>query len=296
MTIPRVPDYELPQQNEIPKSRVSWTLLPSRAALLIHDLQDYFLDFYDEGSPLIGRMLGHVAQIRQRCSRMGIPVAFTAQPGSQDSAQRGLLQDMWGPGITAHPQRTQVAQAVAPNDGDTVFTKWRYSAFAKTDFLDWMRNHGRDQLIISGVYAHIGCQVTATEAFMSDLQPFVVADAMADFTREQHLGALRYVAGCCGVAMTTRAVLDALTTEQTRSPASTRAQQVLRQEVLRLLDVSDSELEDDDDLIELGLDSVRLMDVVERLQHAGVEVDFANLAEAPSLSRWYQLIGAGPST
>jgi bifunctional isochorismate lyase/aryl carrier protein len=265
---------------------------------LVHDLQDYFVDFYGEGARVISQMLDHVAQLRKLCAEVGIPVAFTAQPGTQDRQQRGLLQDMWGPGITAHPGRTNVARAVAPSDGDTVFTKWRYSAFAKTNFLDWMRAGGRDQLIISGVYAHIGCQVTATEAFMSDLQPFFVADAMADFTREHHLGALNYVADCCGVATTTRAVLAALSPvpAQQASPGTQPVHQVLRQEVLRLLDVSDHELQDDDDLFELGLDSVRLMDVVERLQDAGVDVDFTHLAEAPSLSRWYQLVGTGPRT
>ena len=67
-----------------------------------------------------------------------------------------------------------------------MLTKWRYSAFYRSDLLERMRAAGRDQLILCGVYAHVGVLTTALEAFSHDIQPFLVADALGDFTEADH--------------------------------------------------------------------------------------------------------------
>lgn len=88
-------------------------------------------------------------------------------------------------------------------------TKWRYSAFQRTDLRQLLGHHGRDQLIVTGVYAHMGCMLSAAEAFMSDVQPFLVSDATADFSRDEHLMALTYAAKRCGSVTTTDALVSA---------------------------------------------------------------------------------------
>lgn len=56
------------------------------------------------------------------------------------------------------------------------------------------RSKGRDQRISCGMYAHLGVPPTAADAFMNDIQPFVVADAVADSSAEEHALALRRAA------------------------------------------------------------------------------------------------------
>ncbi|WP_432488465.1 isochorismatase family protein [Kineococcus sp. SYSU DK018] len=212
MTLPAVDSYPLPTAAEMPAPRVPWTLHPDRAVLLLHDLQEHFLDAYGERSALRAQLLRAALRLRDACDRAGVPVVYTAQPAHQDPADRALLTDFWGEGLGRRPHRAQLAPDLAPREGDTVLTKWRYSAFHRSELAQVLAASGRDQLVVAGVYAGIGCQVTACEAFMRDVQPFLVGDAVADFDRERHDTALRWVAGTCGVVLDAASAVRALTT------------------------------------------------------------------------------------
>jgi isochorismate hydrolase len=70
-----------------------------------------------------------------------------------------------------------------------------------------MRGAGRDQLIVCGVYAHVGVLMSAVEAYTHDIETFLVADAVADFSATDHRMALEYAARTCAVVTTTKEVL-----------------------------------------------------------------------------------------
>ncbi|ORM98687.1 isochorismatase family protein, partial [Pantoea septica] len=203
MAIPKLTSYSLPAAAELPANKVKWTLDPQRAALLIHDMQAYFLNFWGENSPLVNQVVENIARLRAWCKSQGIPVFYTAQPNQQSDEDRALLNDMWGPGLNKHPEQQKIVDALAPDADDQVLTKWRYSAFVRSPLESILQEMGRDQLIITGVYAHIGCLTTATDAFMRNIQPFMVADALADFSREEHMMALTYTAGRSGKVVMT---------------------------------------------------------------------------------------------
>ena len=54
----------------------------------------------------------------------------------------------------------------------------------------------------------------------------------------------------------------------------------------RILDVESDELLADVSLVDQGLDSVRLMALVEEWRNAGADVDFVTLASTPVLDNW----------
>lgn len=283
MSIPNAESYLLPQAEELVANKVNWPFEPARAALLIHDMQNYFLKFWGADSPLVNQVIANIARLRQQCDVLGIPVFYTAQPTQQSVEDRALLNDMWGPGLNRHPEEQQVVAALAPRPQDTVLTKWRYSAFQRSPLEQQLKEAGRDQLIITGVYAHIGCLTTATDAFMRDIKPFMVADALADFTREEHLMALKYTSGRSGKVVFCEDLL--------LLPESKAA---LRAQILPLLE-DDDEPEDDENLIDYGLDSVRVMALAARWRQAIPTIDFMTLAKQASIDGWWALLSEGGS-
>ncbi|EKT55954.1 isochorismatase [Providencia sneebia DSM 19967] len=208
MSIPQLQDYTLPIAQEIPVNKVNWAFEPECASLLIHDMQDYFVSFWGEDCQMLERVIKNIAALRQYCKKYNIPVYYTAQPNEQNDEDRALLNDMWGPGLTHSPEKQKVVDLLTPDENDIVMTKWRYSAFHRSSLEQMLKDTGRDQLIITGVYSHIGCMTTATDAFMRDIKPFMVADALADFSREKHLMSLKYVAELSGRVVMTQDLLS----------------------------------------------------------------------------------------
>ena len=278
MAIPTLTSYSLPKAHELPANKVSWAFEPQRAALLIHDMQAYFLNFWGEDSPLVQQVIDNIARLRAWCKAQGIPVFYTAQPNQQSDADRALLNDMWGPGLNRHPEQQKIVAALAPDEQDQVLTKWRYSAFHRSPLESILQEMGRDQLIITGVYAHIGCLTTATDAFMRNIKPFMVADALADFSRDEHMMALTYTAGRSGKVVMTADLLPL--------PESKAA---LRALILPLLE-DDDVPGDDENLIDYGLDSVRVMALAARWRQALGTIDFVSLAKNPSINGWWALL------
>ncbi|MFC6885945.1 MULTISPECIES: phosphopantetheine-binding protein [Actinomadura] len=66
----------------------------------------------------------------------------------------------------------------------------------------------------------------------------------------------------------------------------------LRSEVAELLAVEPAEIGFDDNLIDAGLDSIRVMMLIERWRARGTDVGFAELAEVPSLAGWHDVLAA----
>lgn len=66
----------------------------------------------------------------------------------------------------------------------------------------------------------------------------------------------------------------------------------MRRDVARLLELEPSAIGDEDNLIDLGLDSMRLMQLATAWRGAGASVDFGMLAERPELAYWHALLAS----
>ena len=206
--LPGIAPYPMPQPTEWPASRADWVLEQGRAALLVHDMQHYFVDAF-AGDP-VPDLVQHIGTLVSAARAAGVPVFYTAQHGDQLLADRGRQADLWGPGMRHVAEHQPIIPALAPAAADIVLVKHRYSAFQRSNLEVLLRARGRDQLIVCGIYAHIGCLFTAAEAFQLDLQPFMVGDALGDFSRPWHDAALAQAADCCARVVATAEVLEAL--------------------------------------------------------------------------------------
>ncbi|MEJ3655421.1 isochorismatase family protein [Actinomycetes bacterium KLBMP 9759] len=207
MSIPVIEPYAMPAEHELPENIAPWRIDPGRAVLLVHDMQNFFLRPFTQGAAPLSDLMPNIARLRASFTAHGAPVAYTAQPGGMTDEQRGLLKDFWGAGMSTDPQQRQIVAGLEPGPDDLVLTKWRPSAFCRTPLLDQMRERGRDQLVICGVYAHVGILMTAHEGYSNDIQTFLVADAVADFTLGHHRMALDYASSRCAVTLSTGAAL-----------------------------------------------------------------------------------------
>ena len=193
---------------------------PSRAVLLVHDMQVHFVQAF-EGANLgegndnpdaqINIAIRNLRRLIDAAHAAGIPVYYTAQPPRQNPrpppAHRLLGRR------PQNDESARVLDELAPTDRDTVLTKWRYSAFVRSPSRTCSRSLAATSSL-SAACTHIGCLTTALEAFMRDIQPFIVADALADFSEEEHRIACEYASGRCARVLNTSDVLADLQTAE----------------------------------------------------------------------------------
>lgn len=283
MAIPRISAYSLNQVEGAFTNKVNWKIDAKRAVLLVHDMQNYFVDFYSRDQEPMQSLLKNIQTLAALCRQRNIPVVYTAQPPNQKPHDRALLTDFWGTGLTDKNNVTAIVEELQPQPADIQYVKWRYSAFQRTTLMDDMLDLGRDQLIICGVYAHIGILSTTLEGFMRDVQAFVVADAVADFSPEEHTMALNYIARRCGKVETLANVVATLTPFNLES---------MTHDVAASLMMPASDIHASDNLLDLGMDSIRLMTLLEKWRMQGAKVNFVELAEAATLGEWWTIIEA----
>ncbi|MEU9805646.1 isochorismatase family protein [Mycobacterium sp. NPDC050853] len=195
---------------EVPATSAPWTLEASRAMLLVHDMQHYFVKAYKPNADPVETVLKNIKSLLDTAHAHDVPVLYSAQPGGMTAEQRGLFGRLYGPGMPDDDAERAIVDPLAPTTTDTVLTKWKYSEFFRSDLLEIMHKAGRDQLIIVGVYAFSGITATSTDAVQNDIQAFIVSDAVADYTAALHNQALAWCAERTARIMTTRSALAVL--------------------------------------------------------------------------------------
>lgn len=164
---------------------------PARSALLVVDMQRFFLD---PASPTFTcgglAILPGVARLIERFRAAGRPVIYTRHVHSADLSDAGIMGWWWdGMCIEGSPD-SDIHADVRPRPGEKVIPKHRYSAFYNTDLETVLRCLGIADLVICGVMTNMCCESTARDAYYRDYRVFFPADATGTLSEEMHRASL----------------------------------------------------------------------------------------------------------
>jgi len=162
--------------------------VPSRSALLVLDMQSYFLDDSSHAYvPSARAIIPRVATLITAFAALKLPIIFTRHINTAENAQ--LMSRWWRETITGDNPLSQIVPEVDQSKGK-VIEKCQYDAFFKTIIDEFL--HARDvrQVVISGVMTHLCCESTARSAFMRGYEVFFLVDGTATYNESFHQASL----------------------------------------------------------------------------------------------------------
>jgi ureidoacrylate peracid hydrolase len=179
---------------------ISLVLDAARTAglLIVYTRQEHNSDLSDAGNDEAPHRIKH--------GRMNIGRTVTAPGGSES---RVLVRDTWN---------TAIVPALAPQPGDVVISKHRYSAFFETPLDAILRARRISTLIFVGATTSICVESTVRDATFRDYRPIVLRDCTAeliaaDASRSNHEASLLAIELLFGWTAESEDVIEALLAE-----------------------------------------------------------------------------------
>jgi len=162
-----------------------------KSALLVIDMQDFFLD---PASPTFTcgglAILPTVKQLIHAFREANRPVIYTCHVHHPDRIDAGIMGWWWEGMCVEGTVESKVHDDVTPLPNEKVIFKHRYSAFYNTDLETVLRCLKVEDLVISGIMTNLCCESTARDAYYRDYRVFFLADGTGSVNEEMHLASL----------------------------------------------------------------------------------------------------------
>lgn len=180
----------------------------NRAALLVVDMQDFFLDPASPAyMPQGAAILPNAARLAGEFRRAGLPVFFTSHAHEDPARDGGLMTQRWRKVCLAGTPQAHVAATLQPERGE-VFTKCRYSAFSAPGLEARLRGLGVNSLIVAGVKTDLCVESTVRAAFDLGFSCLAAGDACASSSEESHLASLKAMAHGFAAVKMSREIIE----------------------------------------------------------------------------------------
>lgn len=198
------------------------TLIPASTALLVVDMQRYFMEEpYAGACPVAQEIVPNVNRLASALRNAGGMVVWLQMEAPPlDTGDWSALRGRFSPGSAK-------ARWDSLKDGNSGFELWprlevhqsdqriiksRYSAFimGSSHLDDVMKEAGVDTLLIAGVATNVCCESTARDAMMLNYRVMMVSDGCAAASDSEHAASLGNFYLFFGDVQTTEQVIGLL--------------------------------------------------------------------------------------
>ena len=161
---------------------------PRKAALLVLDMQDYFLQESSHAFvPSAPAIVPEISKLIGAFSDAGYPVIATRHTNTIENA--GMMAKWWRDLINPYIAYSHYIKPVKSQKTINI-NKTQYDAFLNTPLEKQLHQRKIDQVVICGVMTHLCCETTARSAFMHGFEVFFTMDGTATYNEELHRATL----------------------------------------------------------------------------------------------------------
>ena len=176
-----------------------FSFAPSRAALLVVDMQEYFLRNTSHAYiPASKAVLPRIGALIHSFYKNGRPVFFTRHLNTEQNAK--LMSVWWTDFLRETDPLSEITEELDSSQS-IIIKKSQYDAFFETPLETLLNEKQITQLVICGVMTHLCCETTVRSAFVRGFEVFFPVDGTATYNEKFHLASLRNLAH--GFAMPT---------------------------------------------------------------------------------------------
>lgn len=159
-----------------------------RPAIIVIDMLEEFVHGRLK-SPDAEKIVPVIKTIIDKARQKRIPIIYVADHHFPTDHELHI----WGEHALTGSSEAVIVEELKPTSNDYVLYKRSYSGFRDTGLDMLLRDLNIDTVILTGIHTHICVLHTAWDAFYYGYNIYVVKDAVAAFSREDHEYALKYM-------------------------------------------------------------------------------------------------------
>ncbi|MBW8010290.1 MAG: isochorismatase family protein [Chloroflexi bacterium] len=188
----------------------SQRLEPNNSALLVIDMQSYFLAPEAHAYvPSAEAIVPLINELVRAYYEKKLPVIFTQHLNTAQDA--GMMGVWWDDLILSENSTSEIVPEMDISEG-IIVQKTQYDAFYETSLEAILLEKSVKQVVVSGVQTHLCCETTARAAFSRGFEVFFLVDGNATYNQDFHMGSLRNLAHGFATLMLSNDIQAALKT------------------------------------------------------------------------------------